>query len=316
MGNPQVSALAPTKGRYARLAALAPQLVAAGLVVLVSHDLAGLTWRVLAPTPSARAASASNPQFQAIPREQIPDYAAQIATLHVFGRAPREAPARVLDAPETNLNLALRGVYATGDKQALAIIASGGGNEKFYHVGDVIAGGPILKDVYWDRVILENNRRVETLRLPRSKRGGIDVAPAKEAEAIVQMADQGQHAYDQALATTTIGSAPVSASGINLGQLREQILQNPGRLGDMLQAVPARDESGQFEGYELIPQGNAQMFGQLGLQSGDVVTAVNGIAIDRPDKGLLALQDLVKADQVRLTVMRNGSEVTIEHSLQ
>jgi type II secretory pathway component PulC len=58
------------------------------------------------------------------------------------------------------------------------------------------------------------------------------------------------------------------------------------------------------------------MFGQLGLQSGDVVTAVNGITIDRPDKGLLALQDLVKADQLSVTLLRNGSEITIEHSLQ
>ncbi len=316
MGNSQVSALAPTKGRYAWLTVLAPQLAAAGLVVLVAHGLAGLTWRVLTPASDARVLIPSNPQIKASPQKKAPDYATRIAALHVFGQAPREAPAPVLDAPETNLNLTLRGVYATGDQQALAIIATGGRNEKFYHVGDVIGGGPILKDVYRDRVILENNRRIETLRLPRSKRSGITVAPASGAGGIVQMADQDRYSYDEAVSDATINTGPVRASGMNLGRLREQILQNPGRLGDMLQAVPARDESGQFQGYELIPQGNAQMFGQLGLQSGDVVTAVNGIAIDRPDKGLLALQDLVKADQVSVTVMRNGSEITIEHSLR
>ena len=295
---------------------LAPQLAAAGLVVLVAHGLAGLTWRVLAPAPGARTAIESNPQLQAPSRKHIPDYAAQIAALHVFGQAPREAPARVLDAPETRLNLTLRGIYSTGDEQAIAIIASGGGNEKFYHVGDVIAGGPTLKDVYWDRVILENNQRIETLRLPRSKRGGINVVAAREAGGSVQLADQDQFAYGQAISDPAISTGPASVSATNLGRLREQILQNPGRLGDMLQARPARDEGGQFQGYTLIPQGNAQMFGQLGLQSGDVVTAVNGITIDRPDKGLLALQDLVKADQVSVTLLRNGSEITIEHSLQ
>lgn len=304
-------ALAPGKGRYSTLAAVAPKVVAAALVVVVAYNLAALTWRVLTPTPIARADTQPTTAAVAAP-QQSPDYAAQIAALHVFGQAPREQATQLLDAPETRLNLTLRGLYATGDDQALAIIASGASNEKFYRVGGVIAGGPTLKAVYWDRVILENNQRLETLRLPKSKDEGVSLSTSySAADGTGLAALAAQTGYGESIYEAPTGGAPA----VDLGQLREQILQDPGRLGDMVQAVP-HNENGQFKGYKLIPQGDAQLFGQLGLQAGDVVTAVNGIAIDRPDKGLLALQDLVKAEQVSVTVLRNGAELTFQHSLQ
>jgi general secretion pathway protein C len=306
-------ALSANAARRSFLTVVAPKLAAAGLTVLVAYHLAGLMWEVLSPARPARADVAPRltaAQATTAP-EPSPDYAAQIASLHVFGEAPREQPAQLLDAPETRLNLTLRGVYATGDEQALAIIASGGNNERFYRVGDVIAGGPTLKAVYWDRVILENNQRLETLRLPKSKDSGLQVA-AEAGLSDATAAYNSNALYYEA----PIDTAPTGTSPVDLGQLREQILQDPGRLADMVQAVPHKDESGQFDGYELIPQGDAQLFNQLGLQEGDVVTAVNGIAIDRPDKGLLALQDLVKAEQVSVTVLRDGTEITVEHSLQ
>jgi general secretion pathway protein C len=301
-------ALAQGEKRSSWLSAGLPEVAAAALTVLIAFGLAQLTWRVFLPAPEAHEETVSEaPQINA--PEERPDYALRIANLHLFGQAREARATRVLDAPETRLNLTLRGVYATGDEQALAIIASGGSDEKFYRLGDAISGGGTLKAVYGDRVILEHNLQMETLKLPKSEATGITGV----AE------DQGATPYlpgasDVSYAPADDGLLSGQTSQVDLGQLREQILQNPGRLGDMVQATPV-NEHGRFKGYRLTPQGNAQLFSQLGLQEGDIVTSVNGIAIDRPDKGLLALQDLVKAEQVSVTVLRNGTEITVEHPL-
>ncbi|MGH8503544.1 MAG: type II secretion system protein GspC [Gammaproteobacteria bacterium] len=303
------------------LAAALPGLVAAGLTVLIAYSLANLTWRVFAPAPEASQPAAARAAKLPSTVKKRPDYALQIANLHLFGQAREEQP-KVLDAPDTRLNLALRGVYATGDGQALAIIASGGSNERFYRLGDAIVGGGVLKAVYADRVILEHNQRMETLRLPKSRLGlkAADAADASSADGYADAAEAYAAGYDQNLpdAAASYGDSgylPGAQGGVDLGAVRQQILQDPGRLGDMVQAAPV-NENGQFKGYRLTPQGNTQLFEQIGLQEGDIVTAVNGIAIDRPDKGLLALQDLVKADQVSVTLLRNGTEITVEHSLR
>jgi general secretion pathway protein C len=74
-------------------------------------------------------------------------------------------------------------------------------------------------------------------------------------------------------------------------------------------------EKGRFKGYQLSPSGNQKLFNELGLEPGDIVTAVNGINIDRPEKGLNALQNLVSATEVTVTLLRDGSEITLQHQL-
>ena len=73
-----------------------------------------------------------------------------------------------IDAPETQLNLQLRGTIAAGDEtMAHAIIADGNGKDKVYFINDAVPGGAVLHEVYTDRVILNRAGILETLRLPR-----------------------------------------------------------------------------------------------------------------------------------------------------
>lgn len=317
--------MALTKGERGASWLLAglPGLTAAALTVLVAYSLANLGWRIFAPAPEASTPVATQKVKLSNSAKKQPDYALQIANLHLFGQA-LEDQQRVVDAPDTRLNLALRGVYATGNDQALAIIASNGSNEKFYRLGDAIVGGGVLKAVYGDRVILEHNQRMETLRLPRNrlnlnaKLKGADGAATESRSDAAQAYAAG---YDQPPPTAALPDNGAEylpdgqQSSVDLGAVRQSILQDPGRLGDMVRAAPVND-NGRFMGYRLTPQGNARLFEQIGLQKGDIVTSVNGIAIDRPDKGLTVLQDLVKAEQVSVTLLRNGTEITVEHSLR
>jgi general secretion pathway protein C len=287
-------ALPSSDSRLPWLAAKLPALTSVLLVLLVAHSSATLLWQIVLPPPPADNVRIDETRTLARTEGQRPRHDLQIAQLHLFGvptiKKEREAPA----APKTRLNLILRGVLATGGDDALAIIASGEADERFYHVGDAIPGGATLKAVYPDRVLLERNSNMETLPLPKSQDEGIEFSASP-------------------------GTSDASHSGSpgvaqKLSLLRTQVLKHPDKLGKMIQAKPLIQD-GHFKGYQLSPRGNSELFTNVGLRSGDIVIAVNGVSIDRPEKGLNALQELVNASEVTVTVLRDGSEVTIHNEL-
>lgn len=269
------------------------------LTVLIGHSLASLSWRIIAPPPEPET-EVLRDQPHASRRKVVnsPGYAQKIAQLHLFGSAPKDKAPDIADAPKTRLNLTLLGVYATESNEAIAIIASGGAEEKIYQVDDTIPGGAVLKSVLPDRVLLERQSKMETLPFPKDAIEGI--------------------AFSQAEVPSLPDTTAISGTGQKLGNLRREILKNPEQLGKMVQARPVTKD-GSFEGYQLSPSGNKadnrQLFQELGLEPGDIVTAVNDIMIDRPEKGLNALQNLVNAAEVTITLLRDGSEITIHHSV-
>ena len=143
-----------------------PWLVNILLAVLLVNTLVTVTLRWLSSpavesTPAVQAAVAPVKQQRSQP--------AQIAQLHLFGQAQVASSAQSPTvAPETKLNLVLRGVIASGKaSDELAIIGPRGGKEKSYAIGDKLPGGAELKEIYADRVILQYRGRLETLTLQR-----------------------------------------------------------------------------------------------------------------------------------------------------
>lgn len=269
------------------------------LGVWVTWRLAGLTWALVpAPElpkppeqrPSAVRQVAQTPQTQAL--ASVPDW-------HLFGEATSSAKAAAagpIDAPETRLNLTLKGVYSAEiQKDARAIIAAAGSQEKTYAIGAQIPGGARLSEVYPDRVILERSGRYETLRLPRE----VSVsAPISRRRSPIP-----NH------------SAPAPAGGsADPGQVlrdyREKMAQNPAVLLDIARPEAYR-EGDTFVGFKLHPGNKRELFDQFGLQNGDVVTEVNGIQLDNPGQGAEALQAIREGDQLSLTVRRNGEDVSL-----
>ena len=91
-----------------------------------------------------------------------------LSSAHLFGTAEIKTPVVTAEnAPETKLNLVLRGVLSAGSPEiASAIIArSANGKEEIYGIGDKIPGGITLREIHAEYVILERHGRLETLRM-------------------------------------------------------------------------------------------------------------------------------------------------------
>ena len=274
-----------------------PVLVMLLLTAFLAQSLALITWELLpqqtqeplqVPVSVGRdAISSAGPSSQ--------DDIARISQWHLFGDVKKviAAPvAQVVDAPDTQLNLKLHGLLSSTDPVAArAIIADSKGNEEAYAVNDNLPGKAILREIYADRVILEYRGRLETLRLPKDTlaNSGVTVRAFDISQA--RPSQQASTADNTAL----------------LRQYRDALLNNPQSLMNLVNASPVTDKStGRLKGYRIRPGKDRKLLGRFGLKSGDVVTGVNGVALNNPIKALEIMRDLSTSNAVTLEVERNG----------
>jgi general secretion pathway protein C len=270
----------------------ASRIVMVVVLVLLAAVLAQLTWRLVPGADTQLSAPPLPRSAPAVPAEQRQW---NIAQWHLFGVKPEDVSLEVPveSLPETTLNLVLRGVVASSraGEDSGAIIGAPGGVDSFYPVNARLPGGATLKEVYPDRVVLERAGRLETLRLPKeSLDNGSSAAPARTAAA-------RQPAPARSPAQLT--------ESRSLREYRDIALSNPQQLGDVVNISP-RSEDGRFLGYEVRPGRDPGLLDRVGLVPGDVVTSINGIALDTPARALSVLRSLQGADQVRIDFQRDG----------
>ena len=276
-----------------------PKLASALLVVATAYMLTQLVWLLTGNTGTEFSSSPTGSAIKAdSSRTQAAKFANNVAALHLFGHTDAQPVDEGIDAPETKLNLKLLGILSIGEKSGLAIITGAGQAEKVYKVGDRVPGNVILKAVYADRVLLESSRGLETLPLPKQA----DLVKFSESS----QTNSAKQAYQP---TETPKITPRL-----LNNYRKQLSRNPAEIQKMAKVSTAR-EGDKVIGYKLQPGTNAAMYRALGLKDGDVVTSVNGIDLTKPENSIRALQKLRRAKHINATILRDGQEIQINHSL-
>jgi general secretion pathway protein C len=274
-------------GGGAGLVAAAPSIVTVILAVVVAAQLAALVWRALGTSDEGAALPA--------PVVEAPEPAVDLPALvnaHLFGVAADSGDPG--NAPATTANLALTGTLAGREPEhGWAIIGASGQSARVYATGASLPGGSRLFAVYPDRVILDRNGARESLLLPRLSGMAGGYVPQRNA------AMAGGEAQGGSLADN----------------VRQLLVQNPQAGGELLRPQPVF-AGGSLRGYRVYPGRNRAQFASLGLQPGDLVLAVNGAALDDPNRGLETLRGIGQGGAVTLTVERGGQQqqLTIDPS--
>lgn len=259
----------------AGLAASAPTLVTLALVVVLAAQLAALLWRALGTAGDETPAQPSK-EAAAAPAVDL----AAIVNAHLFGVAALQGDPAA--APATSANLTLAGTLAgNAPENGWAIIGTSGQAARVYATGAALPGGAKLLAVYPERVILERAGARESLMLPRLS-GGSAV---------------------QAAYAPPAGAPPTSLAD----NVRQLMTQDPAAANELLRPQPVF-AGGTLRGYRVFPGRNRAQFAELGLQPGDLVSAVNGVALDDPNRGLEILRGIGQGTAVTLTIDRNGQQ--------
>lgn len=286
------------------------RLMAMMLIVLAVAAIAGTLWRYLpgwigpGPLAATESAAETGDPTSANPRTRLAEHG-------LFGPAPTEnagtEPALSINAPQTNLDLTLRGTLATEDpKNALAIIADGEDVERTYAVGAELPGEAVLRAVYRDRVILNRAGELETLPLRNPDR---QLASGESTRGT--SGSNGNRSGDGRQRPTM---DQLRAEADELARAAEQFRNDPAALARQFTAVPVQ-EDGNLVGVRLRASGNSTLLSRIGLRGSDVVTAVNGVPLNDYSRANEVMSQLQSGTDFQVTVLRNGREQQVNVSL-
>ncbi len=272
-----------------------PRWLTLVLIIVFGWQLARLTW-LLVPAPAA-GDPITAPATAAVNSARSAQSAdvQLIAASHLFGEANAEqAPVQqvetqpVEDLAETNLSLILKGTIAAADSaNSIAIIADNRNDEKIYSIRDTVAPGATLHAVYTDRVVLSRSGALEVLKLP------------KEFPESTPRSRRNVSAVNRAAVTEDASDS-----------IQNVVAQNVTKLADVIRPTPYF-VNGQQQGYRVYPGRDRRQFAALGLRPGDLIKDIDGAALTDPQQAMQIFQNLGTAEQVSVTVERNGQPQTL-----
>lgn len=296
-----------------RWLARAPAVLNVVLVILIGLAAARLFWQLWPASETALAIGAQASTTASGTRHADADYSmAAITGANLFGKAKPDtaalAPKQMIEAPETHLSLTLTGIVSNrAGGRSRALIKNNKDEQNSYAVGDNIISGVVLHDIYVNKVILERNGRYETLTLESVKKAqhmkrGVQQVAASD--------DSGSPSLHAAAGQADAVPADSDNPPRQLSTIRDKILANPARAERYIRLQPAR-ANGDLIGYSIYPGSDRGLFEQTGLQSGAIVTAINGQPLNNSAKALQLLSQIAHAPSVTLTVEYNGQPRTV-----
>lgn len=279
---------------------LLPRWVALILVIAIAWQLAKIVWLFLPGSGDNELIDAPPSQIGAAGAVR-PGAAGQadisaIVAAHIFGEADADdenPQPLVQEAPEDvgdyrGGNLALKGTVASDQSDSsVAIIADQRNEEKVYAIGDVVTPGTTLHSIYSDRVILNQSGALSALKLPKD---------------FPQSAPSIRRNTTSTRRTAT-RSGNVTAA--NAQSIQNVVAQNVSKLADVIRPTPYF-VGGQQQGYRVYPGRDRKQFAALGLRPGDLIKDIDGAALTDPKQAMQIFQSLGEAEQVSVTVERNG----------
>ncbi len=266
------------------------------VLVLMAHQLAILFWQIY-PQPEISATTAVRTSTQSghsndSQRSRI-EQANAIASAHLFGQKVVEQIVTevVEQAPETKLNYKLRGIYFSVELAlSSAIVEVKPNKSQHYYIDDELAENITVSSIARDHILINRYGKIERLNLQK---------PAVSVSG---------------KAVASRGLSNPAASTRLLQSYKKRYVSNPLALAKRFQAIPVQ-ENGRNIGFRLKALRGESLLRKLEFNENDVFTKINGISLDKPFQALDALKSLTTANSVSVTIMRNGSEQTMDFRL-
>ncbi|MCK7593419.1 type II secretion system protein N [Pseudomarimonas salicorniae] len=237
---------------------------------------------------------------------------------HLFGNpgSLSSLAQRTQQAPETALQLVLRGTLNLDSSDGgIAIIADASGAEAAYRVGDSLPGDATLTAIYAGRVLLSRGGVDEGLSLlppgaaqdASTAPGGVAAAPRPPVPA--SGGPRAPGAMPGSPGNPFVN--PVISTGMpSLESLRAATGTDVAELARQVNVQPVI-ENGRFAGVRLTVGRDSDILSRTGLRSTDLITAVNGIPLDGPQRQPELMRMLQSASQLSLTIRRDGQVQTL-----
>lgn len=193
-------------------------------------------------------------------------------------------------------NLVLIGTLTAGPN-SLAVLRDGR-ETRVYSLGDEVAAGIKIAEISRNTVVLvsrDGSRQTLTLLSDLAKAGARHTPRRNDADSSNRsgIKEVGDNKY-------VIPRDVAEQARHNVNELMQQARMEPRIVG------------GQTDGFIVRMIRPHSFLAQLGLRLGDVVTAINGVQLNGPEKALQIFQQLREARNIKVDLLRHGQPLTLE----
>jgi type II secretory pathway component PulC len=226
---------------------------------------------------------------------------------NLFPEPPQPHAVEIPELPKPRflepLDITLRGIFAistdSGKNRAL-ITDNKLKKESNYKVGDTVGGDAQLIRIFGNKVVLlRSNGQQEVLYL-------------REQDAKLDTTYTTAHTWE-----TVIKQLSASAFMVDPDSFAERV-QDLAQFIDMLRLITAFKQ-GKSIGCRIGKLDEKSVGIALGLQTGDIITSIDGIPADTMDNRLKIYKEITSkkmADSVMVNIVRNKQELSLEYLLK
>ena len=199
---------------------------------------------------------------------------------------------------ETELQLKLWGTVIGQNEQAYAVIEDTKAREQnLYRAGDTVQTA-VVKLILREKVVLSVDERDEILAMEEihgNQRGARRIASASSPRQLPVSS------YPRKI---RLKSDQVEKALENLGQLMEQATLRP------------HIEDGQAAGISITGIKPNAIFRKMRLRNGDIITGVNGDAIESVEDAVKVVEKLSSGSDIQLQIKRRGREQSLDYNIE
>ena len=229
----------------------------------------------------------------------------------IFHLTPPPPPLKVemkpiIREPLLSEILVLKGTVVGAGLSSLAVIENRQAkSESIYQEGGEVAGARIVR-IESDRINLLDKEGKEVV-LALSPTGG--VSGGSELKQAIAETNQAAPVINQAIPESKV----LASASVSLADITRQVAQNPAELRD-LKVAPVVSK-GKVAGYQVKNIAAGSLAARYGIQNGDVVTRVNGIALENLSRVNEIYRSIKPGTPFAVEILRAGSPLTLSFQL-
>ena len=247
----------------------------------------------------------------------IPLKPIDFASLGLFGDIREEELPELIYAPKTQLALELLGVFKSGNsKQSIAVVAQRGNSGKLYRIGDRLPGNAILDSVHSHFILINRGSRLEKLMF--KEQNFIGTSDNRKIKASTEIVKSDTYEEDKERIESTVNehrkiqenaASTNSSPGEKILQMikthGEKVINSPSEVfgQDSIDLV----EEDSLRGYRL--NSSNTMLSKTGLQSGDIIVAINGIPLGGDKSDAVVLAQALAQKRARIEIKRGTKKL-------
>ncbi len=233
---------------------------------------------------------------------------------------PTDQPASDSDVPVlSDLNMKLTGaMVAHPNEYSMALVRDDNTHETMVvSPGDMVADGAELVEIRRDRLIIKRNGHLEYIRMDKTI-GGEPSAQTPVSTLTPTPSLSGLHRPSLSHPRSLPVGAPVKKVDRDKYQVSRSAikneLNNKKQLASEGRVVP-NFKNGKREGLKLVGLSPNSVYTKLGIQSGDVLRAVNGHKITTSQQALDLFEKLKSEREVSVEIERRGQKRHLEYKI-